>query len=241
MTETLPLFGRARWLDTALQQPKADASKLLAQLETGDLWFSSGNPCVFTPSFLIRLGTRSEWAHVGMVLREGNGIELVEAPGSVALRRAPIETVLREECRLARIVIARPLAFAGEPFPGAPNPGIANQWRAKILSWAGRDFPREYDYLEFVKIAIILLLGGLARRWRGIPILGRLARNRPAAHLRRLQAKQAAYTCAELVAELLAACPSYADEFDLTPNSDDFLSPATIAERIPLVVLGRLR
>jgi hypothetical protein len=73
------------------------------------------------------------------------------------------------------------------------------------------------------------------RRW-----LGRLSLLSPAGMERRGK-KQDPYTCAELVAELLALCDPYSQDFSLDPDGEDFLSPAVIAERIPLVILGRLQ
>lgn len=61
----------------------------------------------------------------------------------------------------------------------------------------------------------------------------------PEAQARRIEA-QDPYTCVELVAELLQTIPPYRDLFNLDPEGGDFLCPATVAERVPLVVLGRV-
>lgn len=61
----------------------------------------------------------------------------------------------------------------------------------------------------------------------------------PEAQARRIE-EQDPYTCVELVVELLQTIPPYRDLFDLDPEGEDFLCPATVAERVPLVALGRV-
>lgn len=269
------LFGRSRWIDSAQEAPKTGYPALQGELQTGDLWFSAGQCCI--SHFLIRLGTRSRWVHVGMVLREQGDLYLIDAPATGSLRKIRIEEALLEN-RVGKsedppaIVLARPLAFVGPGHTHAlPGPKVAD-FRQRIHNRVAQGFPADYDWLEILRIVLILVLGGLARRWRYRPLLGFLAAAMPARHMRRLSAaaaernppsgtwlrwlgrrcllspagmerrskKQDPYTCAELVAELLGQYRPYRKELGLAPDSDDFLSPAVIAERIPLVMLGRL-
>jgi len=269
-------FGRSRWLDAALESPVVDFPALRDALQTGDLWFSTGQ-CCNLGHFLIRLGTRSRWAHVGMVLRRQDCLWLIDAPTS-GLRVVPFEKALLEEIveecgDQAAIVIARPLALADADHPHALPERIVGRIRNRILDRVERGFPAEYDWVEIVRIVLILALGGLARRWRHRPLLGALAGLMPARHLRRLSAadegrispgrpwrrwlgqrillsnagmerrgnRQDPFTCAELVAELLGQFRPCREKLSLEPGTDDFLSPVVIAERVPLVVLGRLQ
>lgn len=264
------LFGRSRWLDAALEHPVADFISLRDELQTGDLWFSTGRTFNLF-HYLIRLGTRSRWAHVGMVLREGENLYLIDAPATASLRMILLEKALAHErvdgiAGTAAIVIARPVSFAEPAFPGALDPASTARWRDSILQRVRRGFPSDYDWLEIARIVCVLVLGGRARRWRGSLLKNHLerlqeSRNeqqcaqsmaalaarwtgrrlfRSAMAIARRAKNQDPYTCAELVAELLDACDGFAGLFKLSPNEDDFLSPAVIAERIPLVALGRL-
>ncbi|MBI3155499.1 MAG: hypothetical protein HYZ20_08820 [Burkholderiales bacterium] len=283
---TTTLLGRPRLADTALDQPAVAPSALGLPLQTGDLWLSPGRP-TNPMHFLLRLGTRSRWAHVGMLLRQGEAVFLIDATLAHSVRVIPIDEALRleqmEGWSTAPVVLARPAALAGASLPGGLPEATGASSRQRIRQRVQQGFPMDYDLREILRIAAILLAAGLARRWRrrrkpgllsrflrrhgarragtrarlmnqtvaraaGLPPLTRQPGgsrwiwnkfSTAEARARRQQGEDP-YTCAELVAELLNLIEGNEEMFDLTPEGDDFLSPACIAERLPLYVLGRV-
>jgi len=250
--------GCSRLAEAGLDQPLTKFEELAPRLETGDLWLYRGTLCPVSSGTFVRPFTGSPWSHIGMVLRRQSGIELIEittTPNRGLVN--PLATVLEYEKnsnRGAAIVLARPLAFTLKGVNGSIADEVVAA-RNRILTRAHRGFPANYDFLEILRILSILVLGGLARRWRYVPILGRTLARYPRRHLAKIEhartaaaahaparaTRQEAYTCSELVAELLLECDLFKGMFTLDPQSDDFVSPATIAERVPLVVLGRLQ
>ncbi len=278
------MLGKPRLADAALHMPPAPADDLIADLRTGDIWFSPGRPSNLA-HFLIRFLTRSHWAHVGLLLRQDDEVFLIDTSASHSLRIIPMaEALLLEQTEgwsVAPVVLARTAALAGEGLPGALSEADAELARLALLRRVAEGFPRHYDFFEILRILWVLVRGGLVRRWRTLKRarsmrrglhnhLRRLAKTRlvavapsaaeapkfaphpgdrsrwiwnklrtPEAQARRIE-EQDPYTCVELVAELLQTIPPYRDLFNLDPGGEDFLCPATVAERVPLVVLGRV-
>ena len=129
--------------------PIVPYSKVRKTLQTGDLFFASGNYLI---SKLIRKFTKSPWSHVGIVfpVKSQGGALLLESVEDRGVSFLPIARYLEDYHR-------------GRPYNGpvviARVKGLRKKNADKLGQFGIDELAREYDHSEIAKIVERIILG----------------------------------------------------------------------------------